>query len=52
MRDLISELLDFRKQEQGYLKLKIEHKDIVPFIKEIYMPCVVIMVLENPRYYI
>ena len=37
MRDLISELLDFRKQEQGYLKLKIEHKDIVPFIKEIYM---------------
>lgn len=30
MRDLISELLDFRKQEQGYLKLKIEHKDIVP----------------------
>lgn len=37
MRDLISELLDFRKQEQGYLKLRIEHKDIIPFVKEIYM---------------
>lgn len=37
MRTLISELLDFRKQEQGYLKLKVESRDITPFIKEIYM---------------
>ncbi len=29
MRTLISELLDFRKQEQGYLKLKVECRDIV-----------------------
>lgn len=37
MRTLISELLDFRKQEQGYLKLKVESHDIIPFVKEIYM---------------
>lgn len=37
MRNLISELLDFRKQEQGYLKLKVECKDLVAFTREIYM---------------
>ena len=37
MRTLISELLDFRKQEQGYLKLKVECRDIIAFTKEIYM---------------
>lgn len=37
MRDLVSELLDFRKQEQGFLKLKVEYMDIVSFTKEIYM---------------
>lgn len=37
MRTLISELLDFRKQEQGYLKLKVESHDITSFVKEIYM---------------
>ena len=36
MRNLITELLDFRKQEQGYLKLKVEERDLVPFIHEIY----------------
>ncbi|MCD8183568.1 MAG: ATP-binding protein [Bacteroides sp.] len=36
MRDLITELLDFRKQEQGYLKLKVEERDIVSFTHEIY----------------
>lgn len=37
MRTLISELLDFRKQEQGYMKLKVECRDIVAFTKEVYM---------------
>lgn len=37
MRNLISELLDFRKQEQGFLKLKVKHSDIISFSKEIYM---------------
>lgn len=36
LRNLITELLDFRKQEQGYLKLKVEQKDIVTFVKEVY----------------
>lgn len=37
MRNLISELLDFRKQEQGYLKLKIEEQNLVTFTRQIYM---------------
>ena len=36
MRDLISELLDFRKQEQGFHKLKIEEVNLVEYIKDIY----------------
>ncbi|MEG2067913.1 MAG: two-component regulator propeller domain-containing protein [Tannerellaceae bacterium] len=37
MRNLISELLDFRKLEQGHLKLKVYESDLVPFLKEIYL---------------
>lgn len=37
LRNLISELLDFRKQEQGYLKLKVEEQDLVVFVHQIYM---------------
>ncbi|MDR1981240.1 MAG: response regulator [Tannerellaceae bacterium] len=37
MRNLISELLDFRKLEQGYLKLEVQEQDIVAFLKEIYL---------------
>ena len=37
LRNLITELLDFRKQEQGFLKLKVEQRDIVEFVKEIYL---------------
>ena len=33
MRNLISELLDFRKLEQGHMKLKVYEQDIVPFLK-------------------
>lgn len=36
MRDLISELLDFRKREQGYYTLKIEGVNLVDYIKDIY----------------
>ena len=36
MRNLITELLDFRKQEQGYLKLKVKERDLVAFLHEIY----------------
>ena len=37
LRNLITELLDFRKQEQGFLKLKVVQKDVVEFVKEIYL---------------
>ncbi len=35
--NLISELLDFRKQEQGYLKLRVEEQNLVTFTRQIYM---------------
>ncbi|MDR1274729.1 MAG: response regulator [Odoribacteraceae bacterium] len=31
---LIDELIDFRKQEQGYLKLKVCRRDVVPLLEE------------------
>lgn len=34
--NLISELLDFRKQEQGFYKLNIKHVELIPYIKDIY----------------
>ena len=37
LRFLITELLDFRKQEQGFLKLKVECRDIVSLAKEVYV---------------
>lgn len=33
---LITELLDFRKQDQGFLKLKVEYLDFAAFVKDIY----------------
>ncbi|MDR2915079.1 MAG: response regulator [Tannerella sp.] len=37
LRNLISELLDFRKLEQGHIKLKVRELNIIPFLKEIYI---------------
>lgn len=37
MRNLISELLDFRRFEQNHVTLKISEQDMVPFLKEIYL---------------
>jgi signal transduction histidine kinase/ligand-binding sensor domain-containing protein/AraC-like DNA-binding protein len=36
LRNLISELLDFRKLEQGHIRLKVREQNLVPFLKEIY----------------
>lgn len=36
MKELISELLDFRKQEQGHMKINISENDIVSFLKKLY----------------
>lgn len=36
MRNLITELLDFRKQEQGYLKLAVGEHDMIAFLQDLY----------------
>ena len=37
MGKLINELLDFRKQEQGFLQIKVSHQDIIKFLDEIVL---------------
>lgn len=38
MRRLISELLDFRKQEQGCVTLRVEEQELVEFVKQTCLP--------------
>ncbi len=37
LNQLINELLDFRKQEQGFKKLRVSEYDIVEFMHEVYL---------------
>lgn len=37
LRELITELLDFRKQEQGYMTIKVSEHNIVDFLYENYL---------------
>ena len=37
LRELITELLDFRKQEQGHMKIKVSTHNIVDFLYENYL---------------
>ena len=37
LNQLINELLDFRKQEQGFKKLKVSEYDIVEFMHEVFL---------------
>ena len=37
LRNLISELLDFGKLEQGHISLKVSEHNIIDFVKEIYL---------------
>jgi len=37
LNHLLSELLDFRKQEQGYLKIKVRKMNLVDFVYEIFL---------------
>lgn len=37
LRELISELLDFRKQEQGHMKIKVSNHNIIDFLYENYL---------------
>lgn len=36
MRELIGELLDFRKQEQGHMQVRVAEQDLVRFLEENY----------------
>ncbi|MFV0391554.1 MAG: two-component regulator propeller domain-containing protein [Paludibacteraceae bacterium] len=36
LKSLITELLDFRKQEQGLFRIKVSNHDIVEFVRNIY----------------
>jgi signal transduction histidine kinase/DNA-binding response OmpR family regulator len=37
LQSLVTELLDFRKQEQGHMKIKVSPHNIVAFLKENYL---------------
>lgn len=37
LRELISELLDFRRQEQGHMKIKVSRHELVDFLYENYL---------------
>lgn len=37
MKKLVTELIDFRKYEQGYMKLKVSENDFISFLNEIYL---------------
>ncbi len=36
MNNLLTELLDFRKQEQGYMKIRVNKQNIVAFVRNIF----------------
>jgi len=50
LQHLISELLHFRKLEQGHVKLKIRELDIVSFVKEIYYSFHELSSVHNIKY--
>lgn len=37
MRNMISELLEFRKLEQNYVSLHVSEQNLIPFLKDIYL---------------
>jgi signal transduction histidine kinase/ligand-binding sensor domain-containing protein/DNA-binding response OmpR family regulator len=51
MRELVSELLTFRKQEEGYLKLKAEETDLVTFVHQIFLQFQELAQQKNIRYH-
>lgn len=50
LRNLITELLDFRKLEQGHVKLQVSKLDMVPYLKEIYLTFADYAQSRNIRY--
>ena len=37
LREMISELLEFRKLEQNYVSMRVIEQDLIPFLKDIYL---------------
>lgn len=50
LRFLVSELLDFRKQEQGFVKLRVGCMDFVSFVEDIYSQFIEIARKKNIVY--
>lgn len=50
LRFLVGELLDFRKQEQGFVKLKVGCMDFIYFVKDIYSQFIEIARKKNITY--
>lgn len=50
LRLLVSELLDFRKQEQGFVKLKVGRVDFVSFVEDIYSQFIELAKKRNIAY--
>lgn len=39
MRRLVDEIIDIRKQEQGFMKLRVSQSNIVDFLRETFLSC-------------
>jgi Signal transduction histidine kinase len=50
LQNLIRELLDFRKLEQGQVRLKVQKLNIIPFLKEIYLSFFELSSEQNIKY--
>ena len=50
LQNLIRELLDFRKLEQGQVRLKVQELNIIPFLKEIYLSFFELSSEQNIKY--
>lgn len=47
MRNMISELLEFRKIEQNHISLRVSGQNIIPFLKDIYFSYYELAVRQN-----
>jgi signal transduction histidine kinase/ligand-binding sensor domain-containing protein/DNA-binding response OmpR family regulator len=50
LQNLVSELLDFRKLEQGHITLKVREQNLIPFLKEIYLAFLELSAERNISY--
>ena len=50
LQNLVRELLDFRRLEQGQVRLKVQESNIIPFLKEIYFSFFELSSGQNIKY--